>query len=135
MSESDAASPSSSGGREWLVKATEDLAVAELVLRSDVPARWAACFHAQQAAEKALKALLVARGIDFPRTHALERLIDLLDAEGELFDRGSVLELSAWAVAGRYPDSTAEPTTEQTGRLVRSARSVLEVARAQFTAM
>ncbi len=78
MSGSEPAAPSTSGGHEWLSKATEDLAVAELILESDVAARWAACFHAQQAAEKSLKAMLVAQGIDFPRTHALEVLVDLL---------------------------------------------------------
>ena len=38
-------------------------------------------FHAQQAAEKILKALLAARGVDYPKTHNLRVLIELLAAE------------------------------------------------------
>ena len=38
--------------------------------------------HAQQAAEKMLKALLAARGVDYPKTHNLRVLIELLSAEG-----------------------------------------------------
>ena len=36
------------------------------------------CFHAQQAVEKSIKAVLVHHGIDFPKTHNLQVLIDLL---------------------------------------------------------
>ena len=39
-------------------------------------------FHAQQAAEKMLKALLAARGVDYPKTHNLRVLVELLSAEG-----------------------------------------------------
>jgi len=41
-----------------------------------------AAFHAQQSAEKALKALLSDRGVAFPRTHAVEVLLDLLEVDG-----------------------------------------------------
>jgi len=39
-------------------------------------------FHAQQAAEKMLKALLAARAVDYPKTHNLRVLVELLSAEG-----------------------------------------------------
>ncbi len=39
-------------------------------------------FHAQQAAEKMLKALLAFRGVDYPKTHNLRVLVELLSAEG-----------------------------------------------------
>jgi HEPN domain-containing protein len=51
MSEPEAPSASGQFAREWLTKAQEDLDVAKLILGSTA-ARWAACFHAQQAAEK-----------------------------------------------------------------------------------
>jgi HEPN domain-containing protein len=44
----------------------------------------AAGFHAQQAVEKALKALLCLRDIDFPRTHDLESLINRLAGSGSI---------------------------------------------------
>ena len=46
--------PSAEEARRWLLKAKEDLAVAGLVLDSPIGVNWASCFHAQQAAEKAL---------------------------------------------------------------------------------
>src|SRR5262245_36549096 len=51
--------PSAADAARWLAKAEEDLAVARLLVQSDSPVRWAACFHSQQAAEKAIKSLLV----------------------------------------------------------------------------
>ena len=39
-------------------------------------------FDAQQAAEKMLKALLAAREVDYPKTHNLRVLVELLSAEG-----------------------------------------------------
>jgi len=84
--------PSSNEAALWLVKAADDLAVAEVVQASPIGANWAACFHAQQAAEKALRALLVLLGIDFPRTHVLERIADLLPPElAASFDREAII--------------------------------------------
>jgi HEPN domain-containing protein len=108
-----------------------DLAVADLVLANPIGVNWAACFHAQQAAEKSLKALLVATGVDFPHTHQLERLADLLPTDlGGLLDRQALIRLSPWAVAGRYPEDIATPSTESATALVSAARAVAtEVAR------
>jgi len=39
------------------------------------------CFHAQQAVEKSVKAVLVLRGVEFPKIHSLPRLMDLLPAD------------------------------------------------------
>jgi HEPN domain-containing protein len=58
--------------REWMVKADN----AARVIRSG--AGWPAdtvCFHAQQCVEKCLKALLVFRGIPFPKTHNIRDLL------------------------------------------------------------
>ena len=70
------ARPSPAEAARWLVKAEEDLAVAQLLARTESPVRWAACFHSQQAAEKAIKSLLVLAGVDFssqPRPWATRR--------------------------------------------------------------
>ncbi len=65
--------------REWIEKADNDLKTAAhtIKLGADCPTD-TVCFHAQQCVEKYLKALLVLRRCDFPRTHDLERLRDLL---------------------------------------------------------
>jgi len=52
--------------RGWLEKARRDLATAQSQLRVAEPPADIICFHAQQAAEKYLKAYLVWRGIEFP---------------------------------------------------------------------
>jgi HEPN domain-containing protein len=58
--------------RGWVEKAESDLKNARIVLGAgeECPADTVA-FHAQQCAEKYLKALLVFEGIDFPKTHDL----------------------------------------------------------------
>ena len=61
----------------WLRYAGEDLITAETLLaQARIPPRQA-CWHAQQAAEKALKAVLIFLQIDFPRTHDLNVLRNL----------------------------------------------------------
>ncbi|MFN3256808.1 MAG: HEPN domain-containing protein [Ilumatobacter sp.] len=62
------ADPSAATALNWLAKAADDRTIAELVLDSDVGIEWAACFHAQQAAEKAVKTVLVHLGVDFPKS-------------------------------------------------------------------
>ena len=56
------------------------------------------CFHAQQAAEKAIKAVLVAEGADLPRTHDLGVLFAAVPLSVPIgLDRASVLGVVAWA--------------------------------------
>ena len=57
----------------WLEKARSDLYATERLLDGNGPYD-AACFHAQQAIEKALKALLALSGQPIPRTHDLDEL-------------------------------------------------------------
>src|SRR5207244_968745 len=42
------------------------------------------CFHTQQAAEKAIKARLIRRGIAFPYIHDLAQLLTLVEQSGQL---------------------------------------------------
>ena len=115
--------------QSWLAKANDDLTIAELVLRSDVGVEWAVCFHAQQAAEKAVKAVLVHAGIDFPKSHRLDRLAGLLPASSEpRFDMAALTELAPWAVAGRYPEDISNPTPTQASHVVELARAVVRLA-------
>jgi HEPN domain-containing protein len=97
--------------REWVGKAEGDwhTALRELRARTNRNPD-AACFHAQQCAEKYLKALLQENGIAFPRAHALELLLGLLDpTEPSWTDmRSNVRKLSEAAVAFRYPGESAD---------------------------
>ncbi len=58
--------------RDWLAKAATDLAVCDRLLTEGTEFSEAVAFHAQQAAEKSLKALLVARQVEFPKTHDID---------------------------------------------------------------
>jgi len=62
-------------------------------------------FHAQQTVEKALKAVLETRGLDYPYTHDLARLFQLLDDSGGApGGRDDALALNPWAAEFRYGD-------------------------------
>ncbi len=64
-------------GRDYLVLAQDDLQAARLLFQTATQYH-NACFHAQWAAEKALKAVLLADGVHFPKAHDIEFLIDLV---------------------------------------------------------
>ena len=82
--------------RGWLRKADSDLATASQVVSGDGPYD-TACYHAQQAIEKSLKALLAYAGSEIPRTHNLEEL-------GEAAMRASpALEVDINDLAGITP--------------------------------
>ncbi|HET6453565.1 MAG TPA: HEPN domain-containing protein [Armatimonadota bacterium] len=88
--------------RGWVRKADSDLLALEASLT--VGALDAACFHAQQAAEKYLKAYLVAKGIEFPLTHNLSKLLELCATVDPSFrSMESIAEpLTPYAVEMRY---------------------------------
>jgi len=75
------------------------------------------CFEAEQAVEKAVKAVLRFRGIDFPKTHDIGELLTLLDQSGQKIPQGfwKADSLTEYAVETRYP-GPAEPVTEKEHR-------------------
>lgn len=62
--------PESGSGQDWLTRARSDLALARMTKTRAVLYEHL-CFHAQQASEKALKAVLGSHGVPFPKTHDL----------------------------------------------------------------
>lgn len=68
------------------VKAGNDLKMAEIGFAHAAPLDTVA-FHIQQTAEKLLKSLLASRGIDYPRTHDLAALLDLLTGDLSTLER------------------------------------------------
>lgn len=75
-----------SGGRrlavQLLAKVEQDLAALRHLVPIDEIADEIIGFHAQQAAEKALKAVLAWHGIPYRRTHDLAELLDILEDHG-----------------------------------------------------
>ena len=91
--------------RQWLEKAEEDFGVAELLLAERAPYLSAVGFHLQQAAEKYLKALLVHHQVEFPKTHDLGKLLDLLAVVEAPLTKSleDVTNLDPYSVEARYP--------------------------------
>jgi HEPN domain-containing protein len=92
-------------GRRWLAQAENDLAFAELAARERFFAQ--ACFNSQQAAEKALKAFLYARGAEHVLGHSVAELIaecGQLDAAFVELQRRAA-PLDQFYVSTRYPNS------------------------------
>jgi len=111
---------------DWLAHAHSDFALA----CSDKPSEtlWEdMCFHAQQAAEKSIKAVLLHRKIPFRFVHDLEELLTTAQQAGVLISdavRRSV-RLTDYAVHTRYP-ADSEPVTESEYReAIRMAQIVL----------
>ena len=65
--------------KEWLRRSKSNMARAKAGKVSPEIIYEDLCFDAQQAAEKALKALCIADGIVFPKTHDISFLIELLE--------------------------------------------------------
>ncbi len=88
--------------RAWLQRAKSDLNIAKR--HSDDIYLEDLCFHAQQAAEKAIKAVLIQKQINFKYTHDLSLLVGLLQSIVELPEFiKDASTLTSYAVASRYP--------------------------------
>jgi len=96
--------------QEWIEKAKADTKTAEREGKVQQDPNWdAVCFHAQQAVEKFLKALLQHHEIVFPKTHDLSDLLDrILAVYPDLVLYKDDLEwLTTFAVQVRYPGESA----------------------------
>ena len=89
--------------QRWLIKADNDLKTARTMLTTEPPITDTVCFHAQQCAEKSLKAFLVFADIHVEKTHYLPRLVELCRRADPTFDKleDAAAELTDYAVAGR----------------------------------
>lgn len=67
---------------QWMAHAESDLRMARLGAEDSAVLREQVCFHAQQAAEKALKAILLSRNIEFPYTHDIKGLLKIAETGG-----------------------------------------------------
>ena len=120
--------------RAWLAKGESDLAAAHVCINANV-ALDAACFHCQQAAEKFLKAWLVARETQFPFVHDLGKLVSLCAASEAEFERlqPEALMLTPFAIQIRY---SAEfwPTKSDANLALEAAKKVRRVVMERWPA-
>ena len=118
----------------WLAKAEEDLAAVEVLLASPRAPWGPVTFHAQQAAEKYLKALLILSGKRPDRTHDLTEVLEACRAAGfglpGLDD--DCMTLTSFAVEVRYPDDVKlkpRPTPLEGHAAVAASRRIVDVCK------
>jgi HEPN domain-containing protein len=120
--------------RDWLVKAERDLRAAETLLAASQPLADAAAFHAQQAAERSLKAFLHWHDVPFRKTHELEELgraCTELDASLEdAVER--VLDLTPFASRFRYPGEPSQPDVAEVKDALDRARTAFDAVQARL---
>lgn len=115
---------------EYAQKAEGDFATMQREVRARKNPNFdSACFHAQQCAEKYLKARLCQGGIEFAKIHDLVALLEQVlpvEPSWESF-REDLAYLSGFAVAFRYPGESADreaarDAAERCRRFRRAAR-------------
>ncbi len=114
---------------EWVEKAEGDFATAQREIRAKKANFDAVCFHAQQTAEKYLKACLQEAGKEIPRIHNLVELVSLCLEVDATF---TVLEielrgLDGYAVSTRYPGQTA--SKEEAQSAVKTTKNIRKFLR------
>jgi len=116
--------------RDWIVKVEEDFAAATVLARSRKKPLWApVCFHAQQCAEKYLKARINEASIQFHKTHDLEQLLNQVLALEPLWAafRTELKRLTDASVAPRYPGNVF--TKAEAQRALKTCKSFRKEAR------
>jgi HEPN domain-containing protein len=90
--------------REMIILAQRDFKALQGMLDAETFADEIFGFHAQQAVEKALKAWLSLIGVEYPRTHDLEELLELLEEQVEPILEAfyDLVDLTDFAVQFRY---------------------------------
>lgn len=109
---------------DWIHHAKSDLTLAKIARHEDVLLE-NLCFHAQQAVEKALKAVSIYYKIDFPKTHNIKIILDILQTKiviSEEIIRSSIL--TDYAVTSRYPGEYEEITYEEYCKAIELAEKV-----------
>jgi HEPN domain-containing protein len=116
--------------QQWLDRAHKDLAAGEVLLKEAFEDYENVGFHAQQSAEKFIKAFLVSRQIEFPKTHdiaLLRRLVARVDPE--LAEKLATADaLTPYGVEFRYPGdlpSVSRNEGEKALRLAEQTRDLL----------
>ena len=117
--------------RQWAAYADEDIRLAQQALNmgEQCPNRLAA-YHAQQCAEKYLKAYLVHKEVDFPFTHNISLLLELCEESGAWAGTLRDAEaLTRYAVTTRYPGEEAEVALDKAQQAVAIGLRVRDAVR------
>jgi HEPN domain-containing protein len=117
--------------RRWVAKAEGDLVLAEhaLTMPENCPYDLI-CYHAQQCAEKYLKALLAALALRVPRTHDLRFLMRQMPVDLKLdIELDPLITLNRYSIETRYPESWDDIERPEAERAIALARTVRDAVR------
>lgn len=111
--------------RRWIEKAENDFRNAEYVLKMEEDCPFdTVCYHCQQCVEKYLKALLIYRSVDFPRTHDIVVLFNMLkNPDSSKLDIGVIQPLNRYSIEARYPGYWDPIRKEEAENAIRAARA------------
>ena len=113
---------------EWLRHARSDLELCRINRPPEVLFE-TLCFHAQQAAEKAIKAVLIAKNIPFPKTHNIRTLLDLIPIDVSISEKvENAAGLTDYAVLSRYPGDLENVDEQEYKETVQFAEAVIRWA-------
>ena len=119
--------------RRWLRYAWEDLSAAAATLDEEEVLPRHVCWLAQQAAEKTLKAVLIYQQIEYPRSHDLDMLRNLVPDDWRLkVEHPDLAGLTEWAVEARYPGDWPEAVEADARVAVRQAQALWDSVRADL---
>ena len=111
----------------WLEYARQDLKAGAAQAASGEDLWFDVCFHAQQAAEKCLKALIVHKGEMYPKIHKLLDLLGLVNREELNELRDELAYVDKFYVPSRYP-TQAIPTADGLPPTKEEGEKALEIA-------
>lgn len=109
---------------KWLLKAENDIKTIQCLLEND-PITDSICFHAQQAAEKYLKAYLVSQEQTLPKTHDINTLLkQCIVIDKDFLNLSNAVILTDYAVELRYPDDYYIPDLEEAIEAITIAKNI-----------
>ncbi len=118
----------------WLVRARSNLARARQGKSTPDIVYEDLCFDCEQAAEKALKGLLILKGIIPPQTHSLSILVETLEKQDCSVpdDVKTAVSLTHYAVSTRYPGSYEPVKEREYQKALKGAETVFSWVEQQF---
>jgi len=112
--------------RQWLLKAEEDVNAAKSLMTYGDSFLSTVCFHSQQSAEKYLKAFLTYHQVEFPKTHDIDELLDLMTPIDANLSESlrDVIVLTHYGVNVRYPGELPNVTARDAQEAIQLAEKV-----------
>jgi HEPN domain-containing protein len=109
-----------------LLKAEEDFNAAKSLTTYGESFLSTVCFHSQQAAEKYLKAFLTYHQVEFPKTHDIGELLDLIAPKDSKLSESlrDVIVLTNYGVDVRYPGDFPNVTGNDAQQAIQMAEKV-----------